>query len=103
MIQKLTSIATFIFALCSTALHAETDDDTMFAKDVGAMVGLAEACDIEPSEILTTVEDDLSKQFPQEIEATKVVGKMATVRDKGLCDRAPEILQDFDEFISNRG
>ncbi len=103
MIKNLTSIATFIFALCSTAVHAETDVDGKFAKGVGAMVGLAEACHIKPSDILTAVETDVSKQFPQELEATKVVGKMATVRDKGLCDRAPEILQEFDEYISNRG
>ncbi len=102
MIKNLTKTATAIFALCTTALHAESEDESMFAKDVGAMVGLAEACDIKRSEILTTVEADVSKQFPKEVEATKVVGKMATVRDKGLCDRAPEIFREFDLYISNR-
>ncbi|WP_170410422.1 hypothetical protein [Ruegeria atlantica] len=103
MIKNVTSIATFMFALCTTALHAETDDGSMFAKDVGAMIGLAEACDVEPSEYLSAVEADVSKQFPQEVEATKVVGRMATVRDKGLCDRAPEILKEFDLYIADRG
>lgn len=102
MIRNSSAITTLLFFLSFSTLHAETRDEKMFAKDVGAIVGLAEACDLEPSEALTAAKANILNLFPQEFEATKGIGEMATSRNSTLCDEAPEILEEFDEYLSSR-
>ncbi|MEP4039039.1 hypothetical protein [Pseudophaeobacter sp.] len=91
-----------VLFLFSSGLHADTRAEKMFAKDVGAMVGLAEVCDLGLSDRLKAVKEEVLIDFPQDFEATMGFGKMAVASRPTLCDEAPELLEEFEDHLSDR-
>lgn len=103
MARRLSIGALILFASSTAPLHAAAKDEKMFAKDVGAMVGLTEECDLHLSPELAAAMADVSERHPEDFAATKGFAAMAKSRNPEICDRAPGLLEEFDKHIAERG
>lgn len=95
------AISAIFFLFSSEAQAGNSRAAKMHAKDVGAMVGLANICNISLSVSLTEAKDKVLLSHPEDFESVNWVADMAIKRDPEICTTLPELLDEFDSHLKN--